>query len=262
MMTPARSLPAFLLLIAFAACSDGTVALSYRLDTGDKARYLWTVETTTAKDTAQGQGIETTTSVLSVLEEVVPGGENRTQVRLTVTPESHSHNGVRLVAPPPFEVTLKVDPVSGSTSVLTGLEGTGEEVIRSLSEFRPPLPDGRVGIGDRWPVRVRTRAGETFIDLKGAGRLTGFAFGDRRRLAIIEFERMGRVAKEERGRFPVKLEGSSSVLTILHLDQDHGVPYFSDTTSTTAFDLQHADARNIGSVVITIRTRVERVVEN
>jgi hypothetical protein len=134
------------------------------------------------------------------------------------------------------------------------------DLDRIFLESRPILPPTPVGIGDRWASPQRGRAENSFIDLKGSGKLLGFLVEDRTRLAIIEIDRSGTVSTNQAvGRATASVSGNTSTHTRAHVDLDRGILNSSSSTSTSIFELSLGGENPAGEIRVEITSTLDLI---
>lgn len=207
-------------------------------------RYLWTIDSTTAIDSATDHSVRRLRMSVDVLEQVSKPAQKGEDAVLTIslTPKSLEQTPERGPMPPPTKVEYQLKPNgqirNAVTTELSEKEASALELGTLLAQSRLALPARTVGIGDRWSTPLRLDGDTGTVELKGDGRLVGFDLKGGRKLARIETRRSGEItAQEQVGGVLVLLRGDSTNTAHSTLDVDRGVLASSESRFSTDFDL-------------------------
>lgn len=239
----------------FAACGKGTVGLAYKFPVKEQFNYRWTIDAKTS--------IERSTHSLRFVIDAIqtfgePTAEGGALLQLTLDTISRTEDGVTFrPGTPPVTLALQVRP-DGSVKRAEAPPTVpiGVEVDRLLAEAFPRLPNRSVEIGESWNTPVIVKEDQTSIDLEGTGRLVGFELRDRRRLALVNIQRTGRITTVQTvGRAQLTLTGTSTITSNAEIDLDKGILFGVISRSVSDFDIS-AGGAPAGTRKLVIVTRV------
>ena len=243
-------------------CSDRKVLIGYRLEEGQRNRYLWAIDATRRLTTPNE--VETTrlSTRLNVEEIVLAASrDGKKRVRLRITPLSLKEDGISLPVPRPSSVEFSMD-ATGRVTGVKGSQGAGNrapELGTLATEIRPGLSRVSVGIGETWPSPLRASEAGARLNLSGTGRLEGYDFLDRRRIALIETTRRGSIKSNETiDGAAVILNGTTRSSGRAAVDIDRRALVYSQQRSVTDFDLLSGESRT-GKMRVTRASRLRLV---
>ncbi len=250
-------------LILAVRSASRTVSIQYQFPTGRVLHYRWTVDASTTS--AGTKGIPRRLHmVLDVRERVLKGRQDGgAHLRVHLRPLGKTEDGVARGARPPIVLEIEVGPTGRVERILRAADLPQEritslELDRLLSESRPPLPPGRVGTVATWPAPLASKGERTFIDLRGQGRLLGFALNDGRRLAQVQIDRRGPVrAEQPAGEDRIQLEGASEVRSIAEVDLDRGVLVNATSRGVSTFKLSLEGQPEAAELRVALRSELE-----
>lgn len=174
-------------------------------------------------------------------------------------------NGVAVTPALQQRIDLQVDPTGRVSSIarLGNLPASMAEELQAagmLREVLPELPPLPIETGGGWTSPVELAGEKTQIRLKGRGRFLGFAMSEGRTLARFEVKRSGTVSTSQRiGRAEVTLPGELSTRMQSRLDIDKGLIVATEATSSAEFDLASGGSGFTGTVIVSLRSRLELV---
>ncbi|MGH2773215.1 MAG: hypothetical protein ACRDIU_08795 [Actinomycetota bacterium] len=245
-----------------AGCTDRKVLIAYRLEGGQRTHYEWSIEATSRLTTPNEVDTTRLSTRLTVEETVLAAGrDGRRRVRLRLKPKSLREDGIALPLPRPSSVEFGLD-TSGRVTGVKGSLSHGNrtpELGTLASEIRPGLSPVPVGIGETWPSPLRASEAGARLNLSGTGRLEGYDFLDRRRIALIETNRRGSIRSGE------IIDGASVVLSgktrssgRAAVDVDRRALVYSNQRSVTDFDLLSGESRT-GKMRVTRTSRLRLI---
>lgn len=241
------------MLLTATSCSNGKIPLTYSFDP-EGTRYLWRIDSTTTINSATDQSSTRLQMEVEVLEELQQDGEGGRLLAITLTPKRVVQDEQTIPLPDPTTIRYRLGEEGQIDEPLDpGLSASAASALELgsiLARSRIPLPDDPVAIGGTWDAPLLLEGQTGSFDLEGAGRLTGFALEDRRRLAEIEITRAGEVTGfEQLAGVLVQLRGQSTSSTSSRLDIDRGVLLSSVSEFSTNFDMSRLESGQLAGTL-------------
>jgi hypothetical protein len=145
--------------LALTACAAPRFDLRARFVPGEKRAYRLVADATVrfsfgAASTSERSQL-TATATIDVVESAASGST----LLLTIASTKLIRDGKRATTPPPQQITIVVDPdgrvtrVTGATDQTSLASADIEDLVPLIG---PPLPPGRVHVGDRWTPDAAT----------------------------------------------------------------------------------------------------------
>lgn len=241
------------------ACSKPETALAYRFEPSSAQSYIWNVTSTTQIESPNQEATSTTRLEVKVTERIEASTvRNHVTLTLLLAPRRIIFDGAEGTPPPTTTTTLELDRTGRVVKVLRDSDlDPGIDLDQLAAEMRPMLGSAPVAIGDTWKAPIKIKTPTSSLDVKGKGRLEGFGFAGRSRLARITIDRKGNATSEQRiGRARVLLKGKITEHLSAKIDIDRGQVITVTSRTSSLFDLSLAGSGLAGRLSVVVHARL------
>ena len=144
------------LAAALAACAAPALRLEARFRPGETREYRLVADADVRITAGRASTSELSKLVATATIAVEQVTSEGTTLTLTITAKTLTRNGKRNTPPPPQQVRLQVSPAGRVTQITSAgqdLSLDAADIEDLVPLIGPPVPPGRVHVGDRWNQR-------------------------------------------------------------------------------------------------------------
>ena len=264
------AIASLLLGVMISACAGPRFDLSPRFLAGEVRVYRLQADATVRISAGQASTSERSQLNATATIKVEDLSAGVTTVTLTVTARSLRRDGKAAPVPPPQEIRMTISPegrvtqVTSTGSQPTSLETADVEDLVPL--IGPPLPPGRVHLGDRWTQTTQPTPSGTpspspvaTIAARQESRLAAArVVGDYDCVVVAVSTRRPVVRERVVGGTPLRLEGLEFAASEIAFAFHEGLPITVGSDSEARLGISGGGAQG-GLVVITTKTTLTLV---
>ncbi len=253
------------ILMAFGACTSGTVDLTYRYVDGEEHVYLMTVNASSEWDIG-GTGSGSYRAVFEITETILEERSDGHEVEVTMHPVEIEEDGLPAPGTADRTFTLVVGS-SGEVEDVIDVDGVpatelDPDELGFIGTYRPPLPLEAVEVDDTWRSSQEVQLGQVFQQVATTGRLKALAEDGAGVLASLTYTGGGPLVwTTALPQGNAEMTGSADTTTAAILEIDTGLLRSAESRTDGRFEVRVLleDGLPItGTLNLTLELSIER----